>query len=146
MQSTGGSKLPDELTFVTKSTSDDIVAAAKRNAVGEALPKQARTTSSMEISSLLNPKQTSAPMQVDRAPIPQLVTRPCRQKSKKKANLKVRKIAIPEHVGKYEVLAELARAPSGLRFGQLIRGDAEAAKLEIRKVFENSQSLQVSNR
>ena len=50
--STGGSP-PDQVTVVTESTSDYIVAAAKRSAVGEALPKQARTTSSMKISSLL---------------------------------------------------------------------------------------------
>ena len=99
MLSTGGSKPPDQVTVVTESTSDDILAAAKRNAVGEALPKQARTTSSVKITSLLNPNPTSAPMQVDRAPISQLVTRPRRQKSKKKAKSKVRKVAIPEHVG-----------------------------------------------
>ena len=40
-----------------------------------------------------------------------------------------------EHVGKYDVVSELARAPSGLLFGQLARGDAESARWEINSLL-----------
>ena len=131
-------KRPDQVTFVTESTDKEVVAATKRNATGEALPKQARTASGVPIPSLPNPPTSPASKHMDLSKSPQLVTRARRQKPKGKRKIRARKAGIPDHVGKYDVLTELSRAPSGLTFGQLIRGDAEEAKVEIRKVLSKT--------
>ena len=44
---------------------------------------------------------------------------------------------------KYHMLAELARAPCGLTFGQLMRRDADDAKREIRRLFSSRVSRSV---
>lgn len=120
---------PDQVHVVTESTEDEIVAAAKRNASGEALPKQHRKGSGIPIPPLLNDSQVPLQMQI----VPRAKARTSEEKTKRKT--KTRKPGIPEHVGKYKVLEEPARAPSGLTFGQLIRGDADDAKVEIRKAL-----------
>ena len=55
-------------------------------------------------------------------------------KSKRK-NRTSKKESIQEHVGKFNVITEFANAPSGLTFGQLIRGDAIEAVKMIRKLL-----------
>ena len=42
---------------------------------------------------------------------------------------------LSSHVGRYSLLTELARAPSGITFGQLVRDDADDAKKEMQKLF-----------
>lgn len=42
------------------------------------------------------------------------------------------------YVQKYDLLAELAMAPSGLTFGQLLRGDADDARKELKRLVKNN--------
>ena len=103
------------------NSNEDVVASVKRAANGEALPKQARPNGIIPISSLLTPK-----------------TIPPATKSKaKKAKNKgaARREGISDYAGKYDVISELANASTGLTFGQLIRGDGEKAKSEIRRLL-----------
>ena len=104
-----------------------MVAAAKRNAEGEALPKQRRTQEKAAISYLLNPP-TAAGLGQGAGAIPPFLTSQRRTRHKKAGKTTTKRAALQEHVGKYNVIAELANDSSGLTFGQLIRGDAEAAK------------------
>ena len=53
------------------------------------------------------------------------------------------KTGIAEFVQRYHMLAELARALCGLTFGQLMRGDADDAKREIRRLFSSRVSRSV---
>lgn len=46
---------------------------------------------------------------------------------------------ILDQVWKYNLLEELARAASGMNFGQLARGDADEAKKKLRRLFRMSR-------
>ena len=121
-----------QVTFITESTKGEIMAATKRNAEGEALPKQSKNREEVAIPRLLNPAPVvprgtlawNEPLRVPRV-------KPIRQKKKNVS----KKAALQEHVGKYNVVSELANAPSGLTFGQLVRGDAEGASREIKRLL-----------
>ena len=104
-----------------------MVAAAKRNAEGEALPKQRCTRDKAAIPNLLKPP-TAAGLGQGAGAIPPFLTSQRRTRRKKAGKTTTKKAPLQEHVGKYNVIAELANASSGLNLGQLIRGDAEAAK------------------
>lgn len=109
----------------------EVVAAAKRNTVGEPLPKQHRPEA-MRIDHILHappPAQIQPRVQAH-------VPMSAKPKKPKKRNLKTadRRKQIQQHVGGYEVLA-LSTAPSGLTFGQLLRGDAKVAEKELRRLF-----------
>ena len=118
-----------QVTFIAESTDGGLVAAAKRNAEGEAIPKQRKIRDEVTIPKLLNPSRT-VPPGLPMAPGRTLFEAPIARKPKRK-KMKTRKAALQEHVGKYNVVSELARAPSGLTFGQLVLGDAESARREI---------------
>ena len=112
------------VTLVENSGSDsneDVVASVKRAANGEALPKQARPNGIIPISSLLTPKT-----------IPPATNSKAKKAKNKRAT---RREGISDYVGKYDVVSELANASTGLTFGQLIRGDGEKAKSEIRRLL-----------
>lgn len=53
-----------------------------------------------------------------------------RKKGEKKSSKKDSKYKIPEHVKRYDVGAELAKAPPELTFGPLVRGETELSKKE----------------
>ena len=117
------------MTFIAVSVDGGLVAAAKRNAEGEAIPKQRKLRDEVTIPRLPNPSPTfrpDVPGAPSRLPFEARIAR--KPKTKKKIT---RKAALQEHVGKYNVVSELARAPSGLTFGQLVRRDAEAVRREI---------------
>ena len=63
--------------------------------------------------------------------VPKTAKKPKSKRKKRKS----KKESIQEHVGKYNVITEFANAPSGLTFGQLIRGDAIEAVKMIRKLL-----------
>ena len=115
------------VTYIAETTEEDMVAGANRNAEGEALPKQRRMQEKAAISHLLNPP-TAAGLGQGAGAIPSFLTSQRRTRRKKVGKMTTKKAALREHVRKYNVIAELANASSGLKFGQLIRGDAEAAK------------------
>ena len=105
----------------------EVAAAAKRTADGESLPKQPRQNGPMHIPSLLNPEKKKS------------TTPSSHIKSKQTKNRKSsKKKELSEHVGKYDVTSELANAPTGMTFGQLIRGDGDDAKKEIRRMFSKN--------
>ena len=58
--------------------------------------------------------------------------KPGRRTRKKRTS---KKNAVQKHSGKYDVVSSLVNAPSGLTFVQLIRGDGDEAKKEIRRLF-----------
>ena len=96
------------------------------------MPKQSKNREEVAIPRLLNP----APV-VPRGTLawndPRRVPRvkPVRHKK----NNVSKKAALQEHVGKYNVVSELANAPSGLTFGELVRGDAEGARREMKRLL-----------
>jgi hypothetical protein len=51
---------------------------------------------------------------------------------------------LSNRVEKYDVLNELAQAPAGLTFGQLVRGDAEHAQKTLKKLLAARSSSKVS--
>ena len=118
-----------QVTFIAESSDGGMVAAAKRNAEGEAIPKQRKLRDEVTIPRLLNPSpivRPGVPGAHPRLPFEAPIAR--KPKRKKKIT---RKSALQEHVGNYNVVSELARGPSGLPFGQLVSGDAKAARREI---------------
>ena len=117
------------MTFTAEAADGGLVAAAKMNGEGGAIPKQRKLRDDVSIPRLLNPSPTVLPG-FPGAPswLPFEAPIPMKPKRKKKIT---RKAALHEHVGKYKVVLELSRAPSCLTFGQLVHGDAEATRREI---------------
>lgn len=111
------------------SPSSDVVASIKRMADGEPRSKQARPDGVIPISSLLATKKASSSGHV---------------KPKKKRSKHTRsstKQGLSEHSAKYDVVSELANASTNLTFGQLIRGDGEKAKSDIRRLLSGGAKL-----
>lgn len=107
------------------------MAAAKRNLEEEALPKQHRTHEEVAIPRLLNPPPPPE-LTIGVPPFGNKHVKPRHKSKSKRSN---RKSALQEHVEKYNVIAEISIAPSGLTFVQLIRGDGDVAKNEISRLF-----------
>ena len=131
-----GNSAGNQVSILTEVCSDDFVAATKRTADGAPLPKQVRAEGDIPVHDLLNPAPR---LRVPRNEIGQLRQLPRGQRPRRTKN-KTKKAGIQEHVGKYNVVAELANAPAGLTFGQLMRGDAEEAKKEIRRLLAGSNT------
>ena len=108
----------------------EVVAAAKRTAEGEPLPKQTRMEGVVPLSSLMN-HSIARSQAGSKNPI-------LRKKSKKNKRSKTGILSIEHHVGIYDVISELAKASCGLTFGQLARGDAEEAKKRLRRMLSPS--------
>ena len=116
-----------------------VVAAAKRNAAGEALPKQVRFANT-DIGALLNPAPpvvTPNPMATQ--PVP-LAAQAKKGKGRRVARARKPKSAstkkiIQESVSPYDLLQELANASIGLKVGHLLRGDAKEAEKQLRRLF-----------
>ena len=102
------------------------MASVKRNVDGEPVAKTRKDGGGEPIPSLLNPRKYWTPNHMRKPP------KPGRRTRKKRTS---KKNAVQEHSGKYDVVSSLANAPSGLTFGQLIRGDGDEAKKEIRRLF-----------
>ena len=125
-----------QVTYIDEANDGEVVAVTKRNANGEYLPKQHKTREEVAIPRLLNP---SGPFGFQRNVLPPR-TGPRRSYLKKKSKKTSKKTSLQEHVGKYNVISELANASSGLTFGQMIRGDADVAKNEINRLFAKQGS------
>lgn len=123
---------PNQGAAMVVAEGPDLVAAAKRTADGEALPKQSRSPG-MDIDALLNPSAPPHPIQAQGRPNPK--KKVTFQKAPKKAKRTDHKKVIQQHVGAYDVISQLANAPSGLTFGQLMRGDSKEAEKELRRLF-----------
>ena len=114
-QDGGSNDTEGQVTLVTEtiaSSPDELVATAKRNAAGQALPKQART-GSMPVRSLLNPapsatRRTQMALPLENLAIRPVATRPKARKLRHKRSSK--KTGIAELVQKYHMLAELSSA------------------------------------
>ena len=119
------------VTYIDEANDGEVVAVTKRNVDGEPLPKQLKTHEEVAIHRLLDPP---VPFEVQRRALTPDAG-PRRSYQKKKLKKTSKKTSLQEHVGKYNVISELANAPSGLTFGQLIRGDADVAKKEIGRLF-----------
>lgn len=130
--------LQDQVTVVAEtpyfdSEGEDVIGAAKRSATGQALPKQARS-GCVPVRSLLNSdpssqrQNTLTPLGHHSVRFSITKSRACKTCTKRAS----KKAGTAELVGKYHMLAELARAQCGLTFGQLVRDDADEAKREIR--------------
>lgn len=104
------------------------MATKKRGQDDEAISKRPREK--MGVQSILNPEigQNMSEMSNRSTPTP---TPTPRTKRKKKPRTRA-KDNIIDHVGKYDMLSELARAPSRMTFRQLLSRDAE----EDKKVFK----------
>ena len=127
------------VTYIAEKMKEDMVAAAKRNSEGEALPQQRRTQENAAIPHLLNPP-TAAGLGQGASAIPPFLTGQRRTLRKKTGKTTTKKAALQEHVGKYNVIADLANASSRLKFGQVVCGDAEAAKKEIGRLFSRQRN------
>ena len=92
------------------------MAKTRRDAGGEPIP------------SLLNSRKYWTPNHVKKLSKPG-----CRARTKRTR----KKNDVQEHSGKSDVVCSLANAPYGLTFGQLIRGDGDEAKKEIRRLFNS---------
>ena len=107
------------------------MAVTKRNADGESLLKQLKIHEEVAIPRLVNPP---VPFEMQRR-ISTARSGPKRSHQRKKANKVTKRTSLQEYVRKYNVISELANASFGLTFGQLVRGDAEASKKEIVRLF-----------
>ena len=126
----------NQVSIVTEVCSDDFVAATKSTVDGEPLPKQVRAEGDIPVQDLFN----SAPrLRVPRNETGQLRQLPRGRRLRRRKN-KTKRACIQEHVGKYNVVAELANAPAGLTFGVLMRGDADEAKKESRCLLASSNT------
>ena len=105
-----------------------LVASVKRNADREPVAKTRRDDGGEPIPSLLKPRKYWTPSQMKKPP-----KTGCRARRKRTS----KKNSVQEHSGKYGVVSSLANAPSGLTFGQLIRGDGDEAKKEIHRLFNS---------
>ena len=123
-----------QVTFIAESADRGLVAADITNAEGEAIQKQGKLRDEVTIPRLPNPSSTVRPG-IPWAPSQLPFDAPIARKPKRMKKI-TWKAALQEHVGKYNVVSELARAPSGLTFGRLVRGDAEAARREINGLLE----------
>ena len=117
-----------QVTIVTETTVNEVVAATRRDAEGEAIPKQQRTDEQQKLQ--VYPRLQNPQMRTEYTQLGSQVrsVRNTARKAKKTRARKSKKNGIQEHVRKYSVLSELANVPSGLTFGQLVRGDADEAK------------------
>lgn len=94
------------------------MAVTKRNAEDPALPEQ-RRDNVMELDSILNQTQISQPSFL---PIHSLMRNKKDCKNLKKTG------GLRERVWKHNIVAELTSVPTGMKFRQLLRGDAEEAR------------------
>lgn len=101
----------------------------KRTAEGEARRKEVRSKNFIPISSLLALEIASQPP----------ASKPAEEKVKPRLN--TTKQGLSEYFGKYDVVSGLANASSSLTFGQLIRGDGDQAKTDIRRLLTRGASL-----
>ena len=104
---------------------EELVASVKINADGEPVAKTQKDGGGEPIPSLLNPRKHWTSNHMRKTP------KPGRRARKKRTS---KKNDVQEHSGKYDVVSSLAHAPSRLTFGQLIRGDSDEAKKEIRRL------------
>ena len=104
------------------------MALVKRSAEGEPVAKTRKDGGGEPVPSLLNPRKYLTPNHMGKPP------KPGRRTRKKRTS---KKNAVPEHSGKYDVVSSLANAPSGSTLGQLIRGDGDEAKKEVRRLFNS---------
>ena len=124
-----------QVTIATEITVDEVVAATKRDAEGEALPKQQRTDEKQKLR--VYPRLQNPQMRNECTKLGSQVrsVRNTARKAKKTRTRKAKKSGTQEHVRKYGVLPELANAPGGLTFRQLVRGDADEVNMEIRRLL-----------
>ena len=126
----------NQVTVVTATP--DVVGTTKRTMTGEAVPKQ-RRAEGINTENLMHPTpgRIIPPLQLEPLPI--------RGKKDRKAKEKnTSKKVLQDHVGKYDVVGELANASTGLTFGQLLRGDAAEAAKEIRRLFSPLKNRRLS--
>ena len=110
-------ELPADVKFVS---------SMKGNADGEPVAKTRKEVGFEPKSFLLSPRTFWAPDCIRKPPHPGLRTRKKR---------KIKKNAVQEHSGKYNVVSSLVNAPLGSKFGQLVGVDGEEAKKGIRRLF-----------
>lgn len=105
--------------------------AVKRNADGQALPKNTRTGpfDPMPEENLLNPAR-----QPQKKGSSQKKTGAGKKKRSKKATNR-RKTLQMEPQPKYDVVSALTNASSGLTFGPLYQGDASSPRKELEQIF-----------
>ena len=116
------------VTHDERPAEEELVASVKRNADGEPVAKTRKDGGGEPIPSLFNPRKYWTPNHMRKPP-----KTGCRTRRKRTS----KKNAVKEHSGKYDVVSSLANAPSGLKFGQMIRGDGDEAKKEIRRLFNS---------
>lgn len=109
------------MAVVRKSQERNLVAKAKRNAKGWALPKQ-RRDSILKIDALMN-----------KAPIvrPPLVVLTSGKKKGKAQRAKKASNSLQNYVGKLNVVADLVSAPVGMNFGQPLCGDVDESRKKL---------------
>ena len=75
------------------------------------------------------------------------MTSPTTTKKKKSGRARVKKGKVwdlSRRVEKYDLLDEIAQAPTGLKFGQLVRGDALEAQKELKRLLVSRSSRKVA--
>ena len=136
-------KFADEHSLVVTegvvSSKPEVVAALKRNAQGEPLPRQHHSAAARRPTpSMVGPMEYMPPHRQSTPGSLIGVSPKNRRAQRKKTAPKSNKLArLSRHEGRYSLLTELARATSGITFGQLVRGDADDAKREMQKLFRS---------
>lgn len=113
------------------------VLAVKRDAEGKPLPKAART----EVDEEVRPEQAAEKIVVKKSQVGKNKTSQKKKifpKKKGKSKKVGAKATVIEKAEYYSLVSALANAPSGISFGQLLRGDAEKAKRDLDKLLSET--------
>ena len=115
----------------TDEHADEDVLNMKQDAGGRALPKQSRIDVQGGTQILNRPAVRSAASKV-------VVDGRCKDKEKSKTKpSKAKNIgnALWKRVERFDLLKSIAQSPVGLNIGQLMRGDTEGFRSDVRKIL-----------
>ncbi len=130
-------KKPESTMIVATDSDPEAVVTTKRDQEGNPMSKKQKILDSYRDQDLIMPPKIT----------PNLRSKP--RKTQKARKNKPRKGLdfkdILSYVKKYNLSAELAAAPSGLTFGQLLRGDAEEARKDLKKILNSKSVSRINN-
>ena len=113
---------------------EEAVAVFKRSANGETISKQQRMQNDIDEYANQGPKAFTRVNKDPDFPIHPKKSRKSR-KNVKKSKVKAIIEALEHRVEKYDLMSSLARAHSGIIFGQIALGDIDLVKEELQRIF-----------
>ena len=122
----------DEVPAIERQGKDnEDVLNIKRDAEGRPLPKQARVDAEGDSSMMTRKIIATKPRRDGAAGNRRKKAKGGNKTNKKKAVSE----ALAKRVEQFDLLSSIAQAPVGLTLGQLIRGDADGLKADLRKIL-----------